>query len=52
MIIFINSYLMRQNAMREKMNKEKQAANEVIIGNNRVNPETPKLVHTVIQVYL
>ncbi|XP_049799033.1 cyclic nucleotide-gated cation channel beta-1 [Schistocerca nitens] len=41
--------LMRQNALREKLAKEKQLSSDVIIGNLQ-SQETPKLVHTVIQV--
>ncbi|XP_067007374.2 cyclic nucleotide-gated channel beta-1 [Anabrus simplex] len=42
--------LMHENAVREKRNREKQMESQVIIGNKANIPDTPRLVHTVIQV--
>ncbi|GLH15227.1 hypothetical protein R5R35_000308 [Gryllus longicercus] len=42
--------IMRENAAREKLSKEQDMAASIIINNKGVAPETPRLVHTVIQV--
>jgi hypothetical protein len=42
--------LIKQNADRERNNKKGQEIVEVIIGNRVEAPETPRLVHTVMQV--
>ncbi|XP_023716507.2 cyclic nucleotide-gated cation channel beta-1 isoform X5 [Cryptotermes secundus] len=42
--------LIKQNADRERNNKKEQEMAEVIIGNRVEAPETPRLVHTVMQV--
>lgn len=42
--------IMRENAAREKLSKEQDKASSIIINNKGLSPETPRLVHTVIQV--
>jgi hypothetical protein len=41
--------LIKQNADRERNNKKEQEMAEIIIGNRVEAPETPRLVHTVMQ---
>jgi hypothetical protein len=41
--------LIKQNADRERNSKKGQEMAEVIIGNRVEAPETPRLVHTVMQ---
>lgn len=42
--------LIKQNADRERNSKKEQEMAEVIIGNRVEPPETPRLVHTVMQI--
>jgi hypothetical protein len=41
--------LIKQNADRERKSKKEREMAEVIIGNRVEPPETPRLVHTVMQ---
>jgi hypothetical protein len=47
--MFFFRQLIKQNADRERNSKKEQEMAEVIIGNRVEPPETPRLVHTVMQ---